>query len=263
MSGSFPNIFHILFTGRFLYHQVQIHWDAQKRVLPADLTTQIDNFWNEHILQTPKSQFVFNGALCRLNKWQTAPNSLHLYLGRTDYKELLFTNHLFRQGKSHLEFEYRSNALGVSAVVTSSDNQLILIKRSQRVGENPGVYDVLGGHIHPEEHTRNGIPDPFSAIEEELHEELNVSFEREAIVCIGLLETTTTKKPELIFQAQSDRAAKDILKTGLSNPAPEIGDILALPNERGAIHTFLEKERNQISPSAFGALRMHIQTGSS
>lgn len=42
-----------------------------------------------------------------------------------------------------------SDPLGVAAAVITSDNKIILQKRSSWVAENPNMYDVPGGHAEP------------------------------------------------------------------------------------------------------------------
>ena len=43
-----------------------------------------------------------------------------------------------------------SDALGVGAFVLTSDDYVTFIRRSERVGEAQGLWDIPGGHPEPE-----------------------------------------------------------------------------------------------------------------
>jgi hypothetical protein len=95
---------------------------------------------------------LFNGQLCRLDGWQCSGTDLEIVLGLTEYKELLYSNNHTAQVMTEYGSEALSNALGISAVLLSRDDKLMMIRRSSAVGECPGMLDVLGGHIDPTEH---------------------------------------------------------------------------------------------------------------
>lgn len=86
----------------------------------------------------------------------TAP-LLTLRLGLTCYKDFLGTN--WSQGARELrqrgEAEFGdplallSQPLGVGGVLCTSDGQVVLIRRSQRVAEAVGLLDIPGGHPEP------------------------------------------------------------------------------------------------------------------
>ncbi|XP_074530256.1 uridine diphosphate glucose pyrophosphatase NUDT22 [Halichoeres trimaculatus] len=87
---------------------------------------------------------------------QTEP-LLTLRLGLTCYKDYLGTNwscqasELCRQGE--VEFgdplALLAQPLGVGAVLCTSDGQVVLIRRSQKVAEAGGLLDIPGGHPEP------------------------------------------------------------------------------------------------------------------
>ncbi len=164
------------------------------------------------------------------------------------------------KSKKQLGDECLARALGVSAVVVSSDQQIVLLKRSALVGEDPGKIDVWGGHIHPEEHAINGVPDPFCAIASEILEEANVSLgDDELLTCLGLIETTTTLKPEMIFWVQLQKTAKELFKLARAKTSGEWSALMSIPNQTAALEKFLDEYGDQISPSAYGALSLHEQ----
>lgn len=221
---------------------------------------KIEAYWKKEILQTPKADYVFNGDLCRLTGWKIAQNKLNLYLGRTNYKELLYSNNFVQDIITRLGREYLAKALGISAVLVSCDQKIVLIERSETVGEYPGRLDVLGGHIHPVEHAVSGVPDPFLAIKSELKEEVNLQLHaNEPVTCLGLIETQVTKKPELVFLVNSQRTSEQILKSTLSNHTPELTRVFTIEASLESLTSLLINKKNPLSPSAHGTLWLYAQ----
>lgn len=258
--GTDNRVFKKLLSRRFSQKEVTINWRPSRENLPATLTEGIDSFWQEQIIATSKDRFIFNGDLCRLNSWRVQGNRLILDLGLTNYKELLHSNHFADEIETKLGREFLASALGISVVLVSTDEQIILIKRSDKVGEFPNRIDVIGGHIHPCEHAVAGIPDPFSAIIDEIREELNLKIKTgEQLTCIGLIETTATKKPELIFKVKSQCPKARILETASGHQCPEIAELFTVANEASALRTLLTRRRDEMSPSAYGGLSLYNQ----
>ncbi len=188
-------------------------------------------------------------------------NHLTLHLGMTNYKELFYSNSFTQQIISNFNSKYLSAALGISAILISADEQIVLIKRSETVGEYPGKLDVVGGHIHPKEHAVSGKPEPFLAMKAEILEEVNLEItENDPIDIIGLIETSVTKKPELIFQVRCQQKCDEIKQTGANNNSSEISNFLSIANNRDTISTFVEKKMNHFSPSAIGSLWLYAQS---
>ncbi|KAM7000816.1 uridine diphosphate glucose pyrophosphatase NUDT22 isoform 2-T2 [Tautogolabrus adspersus] len=82
---------------------------------------------------------------------------LTLRLGLTCYKDYLGTNWSCRQAElrqlGEAEFSdplaLLAQPLGVGGVLCTSDRQVVLIRRSQRVAEAGGLLDIPGGHPEP------------------------------------------------------------------------------------------------------------------
>ncbi len=254
------SFFKILFSRQFNQDQVAVDWDPGERVLPPELANQIDLFWQQEIVETGKSKFIFNGELCRLNDWYVQNNELQLDLGLSHYKELLYSNQFTQESQEQFGNDSLSRALGVSVVLISRDEQIILIKRSGVVGENPGDLDVLGGHMHPTENALSGIPDPFLAIKAEIKEEVHLDLKDAApLDCFGLIETVDTKKPELLFKIQTGLGAKEIIKLASVKQSEEVAEFITVPNQKESLKQFLEANSNEFSPSALGVLSVYLQ----
>ncbi len=255
------SFFKVLFSARFNHEQVNINWNPGQREFPFKLTQQIDSFWQRKIVETGKNEFIFNGELCRLNDWSFQKDKLTLELGLSNYKELLYSNEFTNDIEKQFGFDYLSKALGVSVVLISSDEQIILIKRSGIVGENPGDLDVLGGHIHPQENTLSGVPDPFLAIKAEVKEEAHLDLKDEEFLdCFGLIETAGTQKPEMLFKARSGLTAEEIIRLASVKQSEEIAEFRTISNQKKSLAQFLDANSNHFSPSALGVLCVYANT---
>ena len=246
-------IFKTLFTGNYSRDDVEIIWEPVPLQLPESMLAEIENYW-----QSLPKQHIFNGALARLDHWAATSVHCQLVLSPSDYRTLLYSNQHIEHIKESWGFKYLSRALGISVVTTSSDNQIIIMKRSANVGEYPNCYDVFGGHV---DIGSNGASCVYDAMAQEIKEEMDLDAADYDLSLIGLIETTATKKPELVFQAQISKASKDIIKNAKkSKDNIEFSNIYSIFNSPQRLKAFLEENGDSFSPSAFGSLRVYMQT---
>lgn len=241
----------ILWTGNLQQVQVVVEWSPQPFLLPPELAAAIDMEWSSRA-----QEGYFNGALARLQRWLGDEQQLTLWLQPSDYKTLLYSNRHVAQIKARWGEGLLSRALGISAVVACADGQLVLMKRSQRVGEFPGAFDVFGGHIDMPQDGRS--PDLFAAIGQELEEEAHLFRTEYEIYCIGLLQTCAAFKPELVFAVKyfSD-SARLLSCSQTAKDRREYDQLFTLPCQETAIALFLTEQGENISPSAFGCLQIY------
>ena len=117
---------------------------------------RIDQIWKERKAANPK---LFNGTKFRLAGLSESnlPHFVSLRLSVTNYGSFLGTNYgsfvqmLIQDGITNCGDgrAYMSDPLGVGAVCLTSDEKIVLIRRSMHVGEFPGFFDVPGGHPEP------------------------------------------------------------------------------------------------------------------
>ncbi len=249
----------LLCSGHFVKHQVSIEWSSDKRVLPSDVRSQIEAYWDVEIEHSSKRAFIFNGALCRLDHWGCENSVFNLELSPTNYKELLYSNQFTALIEEEFGASYLCKALGVSVILDTQDDHVILIERGQDVGESPGLIDVIGGHVEPPEHVASGSPDPFIGIEDELLEEVGLnSDDYTGMACLGLIETRMTKKPEMVFTTTCDMTAREAIKAGMQKQPGEIAKFLCI--DKKELENFLIKNMENFSPSAVGALWLYINS---
>jgi len=152
--------FDVLTSVKIAGTDLKLSWQKARVILPSDLQNSINEHWQKSVVEAGKTN-LFNGQLCSLLDWQQNASGLKLALGLTDYKSLLYSNSLYE--KNEME-PFNPRALGISVVLISSDAQIILMRRSELVGEFPSCLDVWGGHIDPTEHRNETQPDPVVGI---------------------------------------------------------------------------------------------------
>jgi hypothetical protein len=238
-------------TGRFAAAEMITEWNPQPFICAPALQEAIDLEWaaldpNPH----------FNGRIARLDSWNLHGGFFHLALRPTDYKTLLFSNNhgeeiISRWGEAAL-----ARALGISAVVCSADRKIILMQRSDNVGEYPGCFDIFGGHIDV---NRNHLhPDPFRSITTELEEELGLAEAEYDLTGIGLVEVRKTRKPELLFAARCALTSEEIVRRAASaRDRFEYTRLLQSAEDRRSLRQFLSRNGLRTSPSAVGALEIY------
>ena len=259
MTAKRSDIFRTLVQGYFSEKELRVIYRPEPRILPDELLQRIAQNWKK--LTKAEGQYLFNGPLCRLDGYSFQNGLLQLHLGKTDYQELVYSNQHGRTIIRTWGEAYLSSALGISAVVISQDDKIVLMKRSESVGEYPGRFDVFGGHIHPTEDAVAGVPDPFVAMRNELKEELNLDpGQLQSLISIGLIANTETQKPELLFKVKVPSTLEKIISNShLASGAAEFECLFGVDDTAVSLKEFLHQEEGRLSPSAYGALWVYGQ----
>lgn len=256
-------IFSPLVTHPFRPESVQVHWNPGRRQLPEGLSARIAANWQREIAN--RNRFLYNGVLCRLNSFEHDADTLTLSLGQTDYCELLHSNRYCQEIITEYGPEMLSAALGISAIVVTADDRLVLMHRSQVVSEYPGALDVFGGHIEMADSDPRFFPDPFVAIAQELHEELSLNPEDlQSRICLGLVRASKTWKPEMAFYTPITLTERELLmRAEQARDKMEYTDILFRNNNpRNLIESLDAGNSGQFTPSAVGCLWLYAEYAS-
>ncbi len=157
-------------------------------------TTRVENSWAAALAEAAKTgKHLFDGPLARLEGHRASAGRLDLALSPTSYRWFWGTNCRDRT----LPRERRANPLGVSAVVVTADNWLILGRRSQRVALYAGRVHPFGGCVEPAR-----ANDVAGEIRRELAEEAGLEDDDLLhLDCLGLVEDDQLVQPELLFAA--------------------------------------------------------------
>ena len=123
---------------------------------------KIEEIWREKLKSDVR---LYNGMKFRLDKVSEDTRgdtpTVQLHIGLTCYKDFQCTNYcsdskkLQADGmKDYMDKQsYMSDPLGVSAILVTADDKVVIQKRSNQVGEYCGMLDLPGGHPEP-----NNVP---------------------------------------------------------------------------------------------------------
>ena len=126
---------------------VRVSYSPSSARRPHASDERIEECW---AAATAGNQRLFDGAKFRLHRVSDTHTAVDLQLGLTGYREYLGTNRRppaehaalcadgerdFRDSGAHL-----SNALGCEAVLITSDEQVVLLRRSAAVGTHSALY---------------------------------------------------------------------------------------------------------------------------
>lgn len=249
------DIFRIHCFGHWLPSQVHVEFSNHDFILPGDLPVRAQRFWEKRLIEHPA---FFNGALCRLESYKDRPDSFVLHLSRTCYRDQIFCNEHTQEILQNYGEQALVRALGISVVIETADGFLPLMKRSEWLGEGAGLIDVFGGHVHPEEHSRDGVPEVFHAIADEIYTELALSSEEcGEFVCIGLLENRQTRKPELVFETKLFLTMAELRRRAVrAEERVEYVEILEVSAPPTAVRQFLTQNATHFSPVGYGCLEL-------
>lgn len=191
MPGDLP--FDLLVTGCWRPGQVRATWTEDSRQHFDEVEQAIERAWSR--ANTQKGKKLFDGPMCRLEKWNATPDVFKLTLSPTSYRIFFGTNLsnpglADRFGKSAL-----ANATGLSAGLTTSDGYLMLGRRNHSVAYYPGRVHPFAGSLEPKD-----AGDVFAAMQRELTEELSIQpDEIRDVYCAAIAEDRSIRHPELIF----------------------------------------------------------------
>ncbi len=253
MKKKFSKVYQFLESN---FQDLNVNWVPHYHDLPPDMLIEIEKFW-----KNVKNKKMYNGKLARLDSWMVKKNILNLNLSITDYRTLLYSNHHIQHIIEKWGGKYISRALGISAVVLTSDHFIMFMRRSNLVGEYPESIDVFGGHINISNDSE--FPGIREAMLKELEEELGIRKDKVDLECIGLITNNQNHKPELIFTANVALSVNEVInKSNKAIDSFEFNKIIVLPNLGKVLTSFLKKNELLFTPSALGSIEMFMQSGS-
>jgi hypothetical protein len=167
----------------------------KSREIVSDVERVIDETWRR-VTGRPGVQ-LFDGPMYRLESFDASPALLRLSVSSTSYKPFVGTNLFNPQLATQYGPGVLANPVGVSTLVHTADDFLMLGRRNTSVAYYPDRVHPFAGTIDPEDGD-----DPFVAAQRELKEELRLSGEHiSGQRCVGLVEDNAILQPELIFVA--------------------------------------------------------------
>ncbi|KAF5191641.1 Nudix hydrolase [Thalictrum thalictroides] len=206
-----------------------------------NLENSICETWKERIQQTPS---LFNGTKFRYGGYSlqnvdgsNQKSHVCLHLGLTDYRTFMGTNlsakweeFLVPSEDDTVRCQHTSSPLGNGAVVETLDKKIIVLQRSENVGEFPGHFVFPGGHPEPQEigisgheyakdladseHTKRKLSqEMFESIIREVVEEIGVPVPYLSDpIFIGISRREFNVRPSAFFFLKCSLESKEIQK---------------------------------------------------
>lgn len=244
-------------VGQYARQDVEVLWTDQPRPTKPDIERRIEVSWDEAVQKAQsEGRRLYNGKLARLVGYVQHDKKLQLTLGPASFREFLGTNLTAASIRYLHGPEYLADALGVSAALLSSDDYILLGRRSHEVAFHGGRLHPLGGIVEMPEH---GSVDPFEVIEVELGEE--AAIRRRDIrqtLCLGLVRDKQIVQPELVFGVTVAQEAGE-LREQVAHAADgyEHSELVAIRSEASCLVTFIGQNFAELTPVAVATLLMH------
>ena len=231
-------------TGDWPPGRVTQAWVADGRRRLPEVDAAIDAAWAAAAAR-PGIR-LFDGPMCRLERWHASPDRLHLELSPTSYKPFLGTNMANPHLAERFGTDVMANPVGVSAVVATADGFLLLGRRNGSVAYYPGWVHCFAGCLEPTD------GDVFAAVRRELHEELALTDADVIDVrCTGLVEDLSLRQRELVF-AVSVRSTRLAVTSHLDSD--EHAAVWFTPVDLASIGKVMDGRSDRLTPVAVASL---------
>eukprot|EP00250_Pteridium_aquilinum_P004504 c14704_g1_i1 orf=104-997(+) len=223
--------------------QLQIDFSSSYDRVPhpdVDLEGGIEKVWAKRSQANPS---LYNASKFRYGGYKLLPPNQNegdhvcLCLGLTDYKTFVGTN-LSTEWEAFLKCskgnaddvercKHTASPLGNGAIVETEDNNILVLKRSEHVGEFPGYLVFPGGHSEPQEIGVFGHPDLGSIVElnTKITEEMYTGITREVVeetgvpapflsnpIFIGVSRRVLHARPTAFFFVKCTLSISDVLQ---------------------------------------------------
>lgn len=213
-------------TGDWTPDQVKVRWVETGRRIVPEVETLIEHAW-QAALSRPGVR-LFDGPMCRLERWGAPAQVLELDLSVTSYKPFMGTNLAHPEFVEQFGRDVMANPVGVSPALHTADDFLLLGRRNATLAYYPNRTHPFAGALEPRDKG-----DLFAAVRRELAEELSLGDSDIAeIRCTGIAEDRALRQPELLFRVGTKLTRKQIES---QVHADEHGGSVAIPANRQAV----------------------------
>lgn len=244
--------------GPYTPEQIHLSWTDELRPTSDDIERFIETTWNTCTAQAESTGAkLWNGRLCRLVTYHGTKDEMSLVLGPTDYRDFLGTN----LHNAHLRYshgpECLANPVGVSALVISSDDYLVLGRRSNAVAYHAGRIHPVGGCMEPSE---AGIGEnPTETILSEVAEEFGIDGQVvKQTMCLGLIRDKHIVQPEVMYDIHVELDAESIRRSATdASDRHEHTEVLVVRDHPANVVSFVERWFSDLTPVGLAGLLLH------
>ncbi|CAN1329423.1 Nudix hydrolase 9 [Linum perenne] len=205
----------------------------------SELEDSIAQIWEERV---QRNSSLYNGKKFRYGGYSlpngggaTGASHACLHLGLTDYRTFIGTNlnplwenFLAQSEDDVIQCQHSASPLGNGAIVVTADNEIVVLRRSENVGEFPGYFVFPGGHpenvqpgqieasadadvIKNEDLNKKVSEEMFDSISREVVEEIGVpATSLSTPVFIGLTRRLLNIRPAAFFFMKCSLPSKEV-----------------------------------------------------
>eukprot|EP00298_Acanthocystis_sp_HF-20_P003724 c14067_g1_i1.p1 GENE.c14067_g1_i1~~c14067_g1_i1.p1 ORF type:complete len:276 (-),score=111.68 c14067_g1_i1:23-850(-) len=193
-----------------------ISYDNDIKKYSDDIENGANMNWEK--LQSEKKGLLFDGIVWTLKNVEIKESSkLELILQPSSYRYVMYT-HYSSFGIENLSKEQRANPIGISALCITTDNKIVLGKRSPHVAVCKNMW-----HVIPAGNLDN--PNLSFVLKTEMREELGLEWENvvQRETCLGLFDTGVEQgnKPEIVWFVQLNISSEEVESSMKKNPHKE------------------------------------------
>ncbi len=179
---------------------VKVVVNKEHAIYSDDVIKQVCCYWES----LSKSKHLFDGTNAILEEYSFDDGILTITLKPGNYSEFYCLN------IKQILPELYTNTLAICTAPITSDNLIVIGKRSQSLAEGNEEWHVVGGTF--DERVLNGMS-PTSFMKEELKEELNIdSADIEEISYLGLGINHIYHKPELLTYTKLSIKSEELIE---------------------------------------------------
>ncbi|MEK6674087.1 MAG: NUDIX hydrolase [Planctomycetota bacterium] len=257
-SLNYRSPFYLEISQRYSRNQVTTGCSNERRPTTPAIEAAIQKSWTTSLSEAKSTnRLLFDGGLGRLVKATWTPQTLHLELAPTTFREFWGTNICNATLIIESDLPAFADPLGTSAIVTTADGRIILGRRGPRVAHYAGFVHCFGGLLEVSDKNANGLYDVFAAILRELNEETKLTAGALSnLIAIGLVRDRSILQPELLFEATTHLDHAGFSALFPKTVDAEHTDVVFVHDEPESIFHFLASTP-MVTPTAQAALLLH------
>lgn len=245
--------FTIEVAGPFRLDQVREVWTSVERRTSPALEAVIAETWQARLAEAEATGgMLWSAPMARLVDWRVEGDQLTIRLGPTTYRDFVGTNIVNPWVAERYGPDYLSDGCGVSALLRTADERLVLQRRSQAVFEFAGLIAACGGAVEP---ISPGDPSTTLAAQarRELAEELGLPPDAvRSMTLLGIGRTTSRHKPEIVYLAETTATWPEVS----DRHHEEHAGLVAIPDTAQAVATTLRDAWDDYAPPGLMALTL-------
>jgi len=171
-------------SGLFDKSHVIITFSNKSNARESSVSEYIQEHWNKTVQKNP---LMFSGDLLSVVNNNSNPEYIKLDTILTKYDDYYITR--TKEFQQEFPNQKSTNVLSTGCVSITSDNYVVLGKRSLQLSVSPGKITIVSGMADNEDIIKNNQVDVFGCITREIKEEIGVnSNEIKELICMGLIE---------------------------------------------------------------------------